>query len=371
MKNYYQTLGVSKGATADEIKKAYRKLAHQYHPDKGGDGNKFKEINEAYQVLSDASKKQQYDQYGQVFDGVNQGQQPGYDGQGFGFRWGGWGAGERQGQDGGEFNAGDLGDIFEEVFGFGGGGAKKRDLKRGKDIEVDVEVTLESVLKSSERDIFLNTFVVCSRCQSSGAEPGTSKNECSTCRGAGEVQQVRRTVFGSYARMAVCPECQGEGNRPTRPCNVCGGEGRVKGMNNIKINIPIGVDNSQILKAVGKGEAGRRGGKPGDLYLRIFVKEDKIFTRKGDDLYTTKNITFSRAALGGEVEIPTLENTAMLMKVPSGVESGKVFKISQKGVPQFSGYGRGNLYVKIVVKTPAKLTRRQKELLEELQKEGI
>ncbi len=368
MKDYYHVLGVSKGASADEIKKAYRKLAHEYHPDKGGDAGKFKEINEAYQVLSDTSKKQQYDRYGQVFDGENQGQ-PEYDGQGFGFRWGGWGSSGQATDD--EFNASDLGDIFEEVFGFGGGGAKKHDLKHGKDIEVDIEVPLESVLKSSERDISLNTYVVCARCQGSGAEPGTARNECSTCRGAGEVQQVRRTVIGSYARMVICPECQGEGSKPSKPCNVCGGEGRVKGMSKIKINIPGGVDSNQVLKAVGKGEAGKKGGKPGDLYLRIFVKEDKIFTRKGDDLYTTKNITFSQAALGGEVEIPTLEGVAMIMNVHSGVESGKVFKISQKGVPQFSGYGRGNLYVKITVKTPAKLTRRQKELLEELGREGI
>jgi len=357
-KDYYQVLGISRQASPDEIKKAYYNLAHKYHPDKGGgDEKKFKEINEAYQVLSDKEKRSQYDRFGRTFEG---GAEPGSD-----FQWA-WG---RPGADA-DFDFGDLGDMVEEMFGFGAP-RRKRDAKRGKDIEVEMEINLEDVLRGREKEIFLNKMVSCSRCQGAGADPGSKVIECFTCRGKGEVQQIRRTFFGSFTRYTTCPECGGEGKRPEKPCNVCKGEGRIKNEDRIKIFIPAGVDTNQAIKVEGKGEAGKRGGKPGDLYVRIFVKPHSVFRRKGDDLYISLPISFSQAVLGDEIEAPTLEGSKILLKVPSGTESGKVLRISGKGVSRFSGYGRGNLYVELIVKTPKKLTKKQKELLEELKKEGI
>ncbi|XOB41855.1 MAG: molecular chaperone DnaJ [Candidatus Nealsonbacteria bacterium] len=361
-KDYYQVLGISRNASQDEIKKAFRKLAHKYHPDKGGDEKKFKEINEAYQVLSNKEKRTQYDRFGRVFEGM-----PGGGESDFGFQWP-WG----ESGEGGEFDFGDLdlGEMLEEVFGFGIP-RKRKDLKRGKDIEINIEIPLEITLKGKEKVISLQKLIFCSRCRDSGAEPNTPVNECFSCRGKGEVQQIKRTFLGSFTRFITCPECGGEGQRPQTPCNVCKGEGRVKGVEDIEIFIPAGIDTNQVIKIGGKGEAGRRGGKTGDLYVRILVKLHPIFKRKGDDLYISIPISFSQAALGAELEVLTLERTKILLKVPSGVESGKILRISGKGIPHFSGYGRGNLYVELIVKTPKRLTKKQKELLEKLKEEGI
>ncbi|MBI2042595.1 MAG: molecular chaperone DnaJ [Candidatus Nealsonbacteria bacterium] len=353
MKDYYQILGVSKDASPDEIKKAYRKLAHQHHPDKGGDEKKFKEINEAYQVLADQDKRNQYDQFGRVFEGQPGGGFEGFPGQG-GFEG---------------FDFSDLGDVFGEMFGFGK--VNKKDLKKGRDIEVDVQIALEETIRGYEKEISLAKLVACSRCQGKGAEPGTRVNECFSCRGTGQVQQIRRTAFGSFTQIGVCPECGGEGYRPEKPCNVCRGEGRVKEEEKVKFFIPAGVDARQVIKMEGRGEAGRKGGKAGDLYIRISVKKHPLFARKGDDLLVSLPVSFSQAALGGEVEVPTLEDKALTLSVPAGTESGKVLKISGKGIPHFSGYGRGNLYVELIIKTPKKLSKKQKEILENLKKEGL
>jgi len=360
MKDYYQILGVSRDASPEEIKRAYYKLAQKYHPDKGGDEKKFKEINEAYQVLSDKEKKSQYDKFGRVFEGA---QQPGFD---FQWTWGEPGADFK-------FDFEDLGEMMEEMFGFSDfDSAKKgKDLKKGKDIEVELEMNLEDVLNDRNEEINLYKFVVCSRCQGTGAEPGSKINECFSCRGTGQVQQIKRTFFGAFTRYTVCPECQGEGYRPEKLCNVCNGEGRIKAEEKIKIFIPAGVDTNQVLKFAGKGNAGRRKGKPGDLYVRILVKKHPLFLRKGDDLYISIPISFSQAALGDEIEVPTLEGKKILLKVPAGTESGKVFRISGKGIPHFGRYGRGNLYVELILKIPKKLTKTQKELLEHLKEEGI
>jgi len=366
MKDYYQILGVSRDASPDEIKKAYYKLAHKHHPDKGGEEKKFKEINEAYQTLSDKEKRTKYDRFGRVFEGVSGGE-PGFD-----FQWS-WGRPDI------DFDSefGDLGEMMEEMFGFGTP-RRKKDFKKGRDIEVDVEISLEDTLKSEAKEISLFKYVQCSRCQGAGAEPGTKIKECFSCRGTGEVQQIKKTFFGSFTKVATCPECGGEGYRPEKPCNVCRGEGRVKAEEKIKIWIPAGVDTNQVIKVEQKGEAGRKGGKPGDLYCRISVKRHPIFKRKGDDLYVSLAISFSQAALGDEVEVPTLDSNPptthgkkILLKVSAGTESGKILKISGRGIPHFSGYGGGNLYVELIVKTPKKLTKRQKELLEELKKEGL
>lgn len=361
MKDYYQILGISRDASQDEIKRAYRKLAHKYHPDRGGDEKKFKEINEAYQVLSNKEKRSQYDRFGRVFQGTT--------GPGFDFSW-------TQGSHDGDFgdifgnDFGDLREMVEEIFGFGRS-QRKKDLKRGRDIEIEIEIPLEDTLEAREKEITLSKFITCSRCQGTGAEPGTKIKECFSCRGTGQVQQIKRTFFGSFTRYVVCPVCKGEGYIPEKPCNVCKGEGRVRGVQNVKVFIPAGVDTNQVIKVEGKGDAGRKGGKPGDLYVRIFVKAHPIFKRKGDDLYLTYPISFSQAVLGDEVEVPTLDKKKILLKIPPGTESGKVLRISGKGIPHFSGFGRGNMYVELVVKTPKRLTKKQKELLEQLRKEGL
>jgi len=358
VKNYYQILGVSRNASSEEIKKAYYKLAHKYHPDKGGDEKKFKEINEAYQTLSNKDKRAQYDRFGQIFEGTEPG--PGFD-----FQWS-WGKPDFDL----DFDFGDLGEMVEDIFGFGAS-RKKKDLKKGRDIEIEIEIPLENTLKGKEKVITLEKMILCPRCQGVGGEPGTKIKECFSCRGTGQVQQIRKSFFGTFTRYTTCPECGGEGYRPEKLCNVCHGEGRIKGKEEIRVFIPAGVDTNQIIKVEGKGEAGKRGGKPGDLYIRISVKKHPLFKRKGDDLYIGIPISFSQAALGDEIEILTLEGNKILLKVPSGTESGKILRISDKGIPHFSGYGRGNLYLELIVKTPKKLTKKQKELLERLKEQGI
>ena len=371
MKDYYQTLGVAKGASQEEIKKAYRKLAHQYHPDKGGDERKFKDINEAYQVLSDEDKKAQYDKFGRVFEGGAAGANQGFGG----FRWG------RGTPPGGEeadfdeesggfgFDFQDFGTIFDEFFG--GEARTRQQAKRGRDIELELEIPLEAVLATRQEKIYLSKFISCVRCQAVGAEPGTKVNECFSCRGTGEVQQIKRTIFGSFTQMGVCPECQGEGIRPERPCNVCKGEGRVRSEEEFTISIPSGVDTNQILKVEGRGDAGRKKGRSGDLYIRIVVKPHPVYKRKGDDLFITMPISFSQAVLGDEIEVPMLDASTILLKVPAGTESKKVLKVKGKGIPHFAGLGVGDMNVELEIQTPKKLTRRQKELLERLKEEGI
>jgi molecular chaperone DnaJ len=365
-KDYYKILGVEKTATADEIKKAYRGLAHKYHPDKGGDAEKFKEVNEAYQVLSDKQKRTQYDQFGSAggagfggFGGANMGQD--------GWFWG---------RPGADFDVqfDDLGDMMEEMFGFGGfgGGQKKRrEPKRGKDIHIDIELTLEEAFLGVQKEFTISKNGVCPRCAGTGGEPGTKINECFSCRGTGQVQQIKKTFLGSFTKYGVCPECNGEGYRPEKPCNVCHGEGRVKTDEKIKISIPSGVDNNQVIKVEERGDAGRRGGKAGDLYVRIFLKAHPVFERKGDDLYVMKNMTLAQAALGGEIEVPAIEGKSIILKIPAGTESGKIFRVSGKGITRFSGFGRGNMFVQVEIAVPKKLTKKQKDLLEQLKREGL
>jgi molecular chaperone DnaJ len=364
--DYYKILGVSRDASEADIKKAFRRLAHKYHPDKGGDEKKFHKINEAYQVLSSKEKRNQYDQFGRTFEGVGQG---GFSGGFPGFDFGSF---SRQARDGGAgFGFDNLGDIFEEFFS-AGKERQKEDLRRGNDIQLDVEIGLEDTLSSQKREFSIYKNKICPRCQGSGAEPGTKIKECSTCRGEGRVQEMKRTIFGTITHYAICPTCRGEGNIPEKPCNVCHGEGRIKNDEKIDITIPAGVDSGQVMRFKGKGDAGKRGGASGDLYVRIFVKRHPVFERRGDDLYATVKATFSELVLGGQIEIPVLDKEkTTYLKIPAGTESGKVFRISQKGIPLFSGYGRGNLYVGITVDTPKRLTRKQKELLKKLQEQGL
>lgn len=372
MMDYYQILGVPKNASPEDIKKAFHRLAHKYHPHKGGDEKKFKEINEAYQVLSNKEKRAQYDQYGRVFEGSMPNGGPGF-GQDFGFNWA-WGK-TPGGSDGDgpdlEFDLGDIGDIFEDFLGFKGTGAKKQNLKKGKDIRVDIEITLEDVLKGITKEITLYRQVTCERCSGLGAEPGSEIKECFSCRGTGQVQQVRKTFLGSFTQWAICPECGGEGVKPEKPCNVCKGEGRLDGEKSVKIFVPKGVDSNQIIKISGEGNAGKRGGESGDLYARILVKKHPIFDRRGDDIYISEEITYSQAALGDKIEVPTLSDREIILDIPVGTESGKVLKISGKGIPHFSGYGRGSMYVELIINTPRKLSKEQKELLKKLREQGL
>ena len=368
-KDYYKILGITKSASQEEIKKAYYKLAHQFHPDKGGSEEKFKEINEAYQILSDKEKRSQYDRFGRVFEGgMPGGGEPGFGG----FRWN-WGSGPSSEDfadgEGFGFDFSDLGDMFEDFFGAGEGA--RTDTKRGRDIEMDLELPLEATLQRREETITLPKFQVCLRCQGMGGEPGTQTKECFSCRGQGQVQKIQRTVFGTFTRLSTCPECQGEGFRPEKPCNVCKGEGRVRGKETLKISIPAGVDTNQVLKFEGKGDMGRKKGKPGDLYVRIKIKPHAVFERRGDDLFVAQPITFSQAVLGDEISVPTAEGINILLKVPAGTESENVLLVPEKGITRFGRLGRGNMYVELKIKTPKKLTPQQKELLERLKKEGM
>jgi len=356
MKDYYKILGVSRNATPEEIKKAYRKLAHQYHPDKGGDEKKFKEINEAYQVLSDQQKRAQYDRFGRIFEGMP-GEEAGFD---FGFSFGKFSDLD--------FGFEDLQEMLEEFFGLS---RKRKDLKKGKDIEVDLEISLEDTLQPLQKEIILDKMIICPRCQGRGGEPHSQIRQCFSCGGTGEVQQIKNTFFGSFTRFVVCPECGGEGERPENPCNVCKGEGRIWGEEKVKVYVPAGVDSGQLIKIAGKGEAGKRGAKAGDLYLKILISPHPIFKRKGDDLYLSHFISFSLAVLGGKIEIPSLDRKKISINLPAGIESGKIIKIPGQGIPHFSGKGKGDLYLELKIKTPKKLTKKQRELLEKLRNEGI
>jgi molecular chaperone DnaJ len=361
MKDYYEVLGVQKGASQEEIKKAYYKLAHKYHPDKGGDKEKMKEINEAYQILSDKEKRGRYDQFGNMDNGQA--------GPGWDFNWA-WGNNPGAGT-GADFDFEDVDDIFGNIFGFGRQTSKKRGSKRGSDIQIDFEISLEETLTGLNKEVILKKNIICSRCQGLGAEPGTQVTECFFCRGTGEVQEIKRTFLGSFTSWTVCPHCKGEGKKPEKPCNVCKGEGRIKGEEKIDITIPAGVDTNQIIKLIGRGEVGRRSNQAGDLYVRVFIKKHPIFERRGDDLFMAFPITFSQASLGDEVEIALLERTKMVMDIPAGVRSGEVLKIIGKGIPRFSRSGRGNLYITLIIETPKHLTKEQKELLKKLKEEGL
>lgn len=356
--DYYKILGVEKNASPDEIKKAYRKLAHKYHPDKeNGDEKKFKEINEAYQTLSSEEKRKNYDNFGTA--------EPG----GFGgFNWQGQGGSSGFNVD---FDSEDLGDIFGDFFGFGRGRKARKNANKGNDINIDIELSLEETLKEIKKNISLYKLSTCKRCSGTGGEPGTALNECFSCGGTGEVQQIKQTFLGSYTVKTICPQCNGIGKNPKVPCNVCRGEGRIKEEEEITLTIPAGVDTNQVLKFAKMGEAGRRGISSGNLYVRIHIKKNPIFEREGDNLFASLPIPYSTAMLGGEVEITTLEKTKIILNVPPRTESGKTLRISKKGIPRFLGKERGDLYVSLNIDIPKKITKEQKRVLEELSKEGL
>ncbi len=374
-KDYYKILGVSRGASPDEIKRAFRKLAQEYHPDKAGadqkkreeSEKKFKEINEAYQVLSDETKRKQYDQFGTTFEGA-----PG----GAGFNWQDFArqAGFGQGTAGGvNFDFGDLGDLFGDFFGFGRGATRTRArpaVHRGQDLQVDLKIEFREAVFGTEKEIEIYKKVVCPVCQGSGAEPGSKIQTCPTCGGSGQVARVERTILGSFETVAVCPDCGGEGKKSEKKCPDCGGEGRIRQLSKIKVKIPAGIEDRSTIRLAGQGEAGIKGGPAGDLFINLSVKPDPVFERRGDDILIKAQAPFSILALGGKIKVPTLEGEANL-KIPAGTASGTIFKLRSKGVAHLKRWGRGDELVEVQVLNPEKLTKRQKELLEELGQEGL
>lgn len=364
----YELLGVSKSATQEEIKKAYRKLAHKYHPDKpGGDEKKFKEINSAYQVLGNEQKRKQYDQFGQNFN-----QAGGAGGQSGGMNWDDFA--RAQGAAGGPFGGGfnqqnaeyDMGDIFGDLFGFGRrSGGNRRQQTQGNDIQTEMQVEFREAVFGAEKLVDLYKYKVCDKCGGDGAEPGSEVKTCKTCQGKGQVERVQQTILGAFRTAAVCPECGGEGKIISKKCTKCGGEGRAKESEKMKIKIPAGISDGETIRLSGKGEAGEKGTVPGDLFITIKVTTDPNFKREDDNIISENDISFSQAALGDKIKVNTLDGDVVL-KIPSGTQSGKVFKLTGKGVPHLRTRGRGDHLVTINVLTPTRLNRQQKKLLEEL-----
>lgn len=360
-KDYYDILGVSKGASDDEIKKAYRKLAHKYHPDKsGGDAEKFKEINAAYQVLSDKSKRQQYDQFGSNFD------QRGGGGQGFGgFDFSGF----QQGFGGQGF---DFGEGFEDIFSDIFGGSRGRSAqKSGRDIQVDTEISFEEMVSGVGRDFSLLRFVVCDVCHGNGGEPGAKEETCPTCHGNGQVRQSSRSIFGSFTQVVTCPTCKGSGKTVSQKCHKCSGDGRVREKQTVHVDIPAGISDGQTISAQGQGEAGERGARSGDLYINVHVRAHERFERKGNNLLSKEHISISQAVLGDKIEVKTIDGSVK-MKIPAGTQSGEIFRIKGQGVPELGrSSSRGDQLVTVIVNVPKNPTRQQKKIFEDLQKSGL
>jgi molecular chaperone DnaJ len=353
-RDYYEILGVGKNASADEIKKAFRRLAVQYHPDKeGGSEEKFNEINEAYEVLKDPSKRQRYDQFGHA--GV--GSSAASDGNPFG---GGFGRGQNINVDFGDLG---LGDIFEGLFGGGfGGGRRQQQEARGRDVETRIEIGFEEAVFGTEQDIHINLDDTCEHCKGSTVEPGYELKTCGTCQGQGQVVTVKQTIFGNIQQASLCPTCRGRGKVPEKPCTVCRGSGVQRRSQAITLKIPAGIDDGAVIRLRDRGEAVAHGPK-GDLYVNVRVKAHKKFTREGDLILSEEHVNMIDAALGTVIEVDTVDGKVN-MKIPAGTQSGTDFKLSGHGVPHLRSDARGAHIVTIIVDTPTKLTKHQRELLE-------
>jgi molecular chaperone DnaJ len=352
-RDYYEVLGASKGASAEELKKAYRKKAKELHPDRNADNPdaeaQFKEINEAYEVLKDADKKAAYDRYGHAaFDG----------GMGGGPRAGG---GRGQGDFASAFS-----DVFEDLFGdfMGGqrGGARNR-ATRGSDLRYNLRISLEEAYSGLQKAITVPTSVACGECSGSGAEGGAEPQTCPTCSGMGKV----RAQQGFFTVERTCPTCSGAGQIVKNPCRVCGGSGRTEKEKALSVNIPAGVETGTRIRLSGEGEAGLRGGPPGDLYIFIEVQDHTIFQRDGLDLFCRVPVSMTKAALGGEIEVPTIDGGRSRVKVPEGSQSGRQMRLRSKGMPALRGTGQGDMYIELAVETPVKLTSEQKDLLRQFE----
>lgn len=362
-KDYYNVLGVDKKASKDEIKKAFRTLAHKYHPDKKtGDDAKFKEINEAYSVLSDENKRAQYDQFGSAGPGMGGGS--GFGGFGGGSGFDGFDFSQfTQGGSGNGFEF-DFGDIFGDVFGGGG----RRQAKRGRDISVDIELTFDESVFGVERSILLNKVSKCDTCSGSGAEKGSELSTCEKCNGKGNIREVKRTFFGQFESNSVCDNCNGTGKVPKVKCQTCKGLGVYKKESEIKVKIPAGIENGEMIRLTGAGEA-ISGGQSGDLYIKIHVRKHELFRKEGSNLVMDLPVKLTDALLGGEELVNTLDG-AIKVKIPEGVTHGEILRVKGRGVPQERG-GRGDILIKVSISLPKKLSKDARKKIEDLKKEGL
>ncbi|MFH1650767.1 MAG: molecular chaperone DnaJ [Chloroflexota bacterium] len=343
-RDYYEVLGVGSDASGEEIRKAFRKLAFQYHPDRNaedGSSEKFKEINEAYEVLSNEEKRAAYDRFGH--EGVN--------GSGRGF-------------EGFDFSFGGFGDIFEAFFG-GATGRTRRGAQRGADLELRLTITFEEAALGGEKEITLSRIELCTTCQGSGARPGTKPERCSQCNGSGQVRRVQQSVFGRFINTAPCDRCHGTGEVVSNPCQECRGTGRHRYQRKSSVAIPGGVDTGSQIRLSGEGDAGARGGMPGDLYLSLTVKPHEFFLRDGDDIVYELPVNFAEAALGTKVDVPTLDGETEL-KIPGGSQTGRIFRLKDRGAARLRRGGRGDEVVRLKVVTPESLNKQQRKLFEEL-----
>jgi len=364
-KDYYKILGVEKNASSDEIKKAFKKLAMQHHPDRpGGDEKKFKEINEAFQVVGDASKRAKYDQFGSDFE-----QQGGWSGAG-----GSWEdiLNSFRQQGGGGFSnfdfGGGVGDIFGDLFGGGQsrGGHGRR--AKGRDIQVDVEIGFKEAAFGVEKELSLRKQSACDVCNGSGSEPGSKMDKCGTCHGQGQVVQQQRTFMGTMQTVATCPTCQGRGEHPSKKCKHCGGDGILAKNVNINVKIPAGIDDGQSIRLSGYGEVAPRGAGAGDLYVQVHIRLQKTFHREGFDVYTESEINFTQAVLGDKIEVETIDGNIKVV-VPEGTESGQLIRLKGHGITHIDKNIRGDHYIKIKIRVPKKLSREARKKLEDLKKD--
>ena len=368
-RDYYEVLGVNKNATDDELKKAYRKLAKKYHPDANPDNKKeaeekFKEVNEAYETLSDPQKRRMYDQFGA--DGP----------QGFGGGQGPFGQGGYYSYSSSGFNGfddfGDLGDIFSSFFGGGFGGRsssrKQNGPRKGADLNLRMEITFEQAFSGVEKEITVTRNETCDNCHGTGAKPGTSVTKCTTCNGTGQVTQVQNTILGQMQTRRTCTVCHGTGEIIKEPCEVCHGNGTVRKQPRIKVKIPAGIDDNQTVVLRGEGEPGEKGGKKGDLYITVRIKKHSIFTRSGNNVMCEVPITITQATLGADLEIPMVDGTKVTYKIPDGTQTGTKFVIRNKGFKSVNSSSTGDFVFTVKVQTPKRLTKEQRELLVQLAK---
>jgi len=349
-RDYYEVLGVSRSATDDEIKKAFRRLAKQYHPDANkeqGAEARFIEINEAYEILSDAQKRSAYDRYGHA--GVTNGAGA----AGFNGDFGGFGS---------------INDLFETFFASASASQRRSGSQRGADLRYDLTITFEEAVFGCAKDIELPRWENCSTCSGSGAAPGTSTARCSACQGTGEIRRVQQSIFGQFVNVTMCERCRGEGRVITTPCEKCRGQGRVRNNRRVKVNIPAGVDDGINVRVTGEGEVSSRGGTPGNLYVILSVKPHPFFKRNGNDIIYELPISFTQAALGAEVEVPTVDSKTTMLKIPPGTQSGRTFRLKNMGVPVVHSTARGDQHVTVKVVTPTNLSPEEKRLFEELER---
>ncbi|MBI2137046.1 molecular chaperone DnaJ [Candidatus Woesearchaeota archaeon] len=352
-KDYYEILGLQRNATKDEVRKAYLRLAKKHHPDlnkEAGAAEKFKEINEAASVLGDEKKREQYDRFGTTSTGFGGGN-AGFDFTDFG----------------GFENFGfDFGEMFDRFFGKQARGTRRQ--RRGADLQYEMEITLEEAAKGATKSIHIPRLERCAKCNGTGAESSAGIKKCEQCNGQGILQRTQRTAFGTFTTAGPCEKCSGTGRYIKNPCSMCDGEGRMQKTRTIDISIPAGIETGNRLRMEAEGEAGEQGTPPGDLYLTIHVKPHKTFEREDNNIRTELPISFTTAALGGEAEVPTLEGTATL-KIPSGTQNNTTFRLKEKGIPSIHTGEKGDEYVTVTIKVPEKLSKKQKELLQEFTKE--